>query len=392
MGQERTVRDLIVRSIALAAFVSISYWLLLPGGFASRLLGIDLFFLFFPVAISSAIFYLSSIVKLIYASKLAEVASGVLRKLAILLAIYLILAQWISGIWSSVFLWIFIIVFVMLFYHFMSLLAKLYGEPLLEILSKAISLFFSGISVSNALTPLLSNTPPPLKAFPEVAFWTFTVSAAASLISIFIYFPNPYLQFIGTKIGSKIAWIMALIFLALTYFFIYRPQIAEAVPISISLIEWGIICLSFLILYMVLKGQVDMYLAEQLRLGNWTKLVQEIDHRVDPEQVSLADLIREFIDHGVKDGIITRLISIMLLNGLSEGSIRSVVRRILEHQDIPYPRLRLAQWIRGIEEENKKRRMNLLKTLLEEIEREVKTKSPRFFEIKQVGVKMEGGM
>jgi hypothetical protein len=389
---KEAIKAIIVRSIALVAFLSISYWLLCPSGFIAQLLKVDISFLFLPILISSIVFYLSAVVNAIYASKVMGIANSALRGLAIALAMYLIAMQWAFGIWTSIIFWVFIIALTAIFDHVVNSLANLYNEPLLSILSTAISLFLVGLSFSKIMASFLSYPPSPLKAFPDVVFWTFTIVAAISLLSIFKYFSNPYLRVLGTKVGSNVVGMTALMFLVLMYFFALRPQIiGYPIPIPISLIEWGIICLSIWLFYRSLKGQVNSYLTEPLEMGDWAKLVQEIEHRIDPEQVSLADLIREFIDCGVKDGVITRLVAIMLLNGLSEESIRKIVRKILEYQDLPYPRIRLTQWVKGIDEENKRRRKNLLKMLLDEIEQEMRSAElHRLFKAGQVEVKMEG--
>jgi len=376
---EGAIRAITSRSIGLVALLSISYWLFCPSGLIAQTLSVDVSFLMLPIAISSAMFYVSAIIKAIFTSKTMGVASDALKRLAIVLAMYLIAMQWAFDVLASILFWTFVIVLTTIFNRVMASLADLYKEPLLNMSSTALSLFITGLSLSNVLAALLPYIPSLFKALSEATFWAFTIAAVASSLSIFRYSPNPYLRTLSIKIGSNIARMTLLIFSVLMYFLTLRPHIVRLpTPIPVDLIEWGVICFSLWLFYRSLKGQVNKYLAEPLEIGDWAKLVQEIEHVIDTEQVIFADLVKEFIDHGVKDGIIARLVSIMLLNGLNEESIRGVVKKVLEYQDIPYPRIRLAQWIKGIDEENKRRRRDLLKAILAEVGQEIKsTKSPQ---------------
>jgi hypothetical protein len=256
-------------------------------------------------------------------------------------------------------------------------LADLYHEPLLEISSTSLFLFLTGFLLNNILSILILYLPPPIYKFPpEIFFWSFTVAAVISLFSILRNFPNPYLHFIGVKVGSNIAGITLLSILTLTYFSVLRPYITKYFPYIanvISLIEWGVVCLSFWVFYRNLRNQVNKFLMEPLHIGNWTTLRQEIEHHVDLEQINVSKIVEEFINCGVKDGIITHIVSVMLSNGVSEEKIRGIVRRLIEYQDIPYPKIRLSPWIKRVDEENKMRRKDVLQKMLLEIELEIKT-------------------
>jgi len=390
MKLDRTIKAIIMRTAILAAFLSISYWILCPGGLLEQLFSIDLSFLFLPIAVFSAMHYLSKVNDLILASEISKVLGITINRLGIITALYLLAKNWASDIWSATLFWMFVIALIAVSGHTIISLAKIFNETLLVIFLKAISFFLVGMAFSTLLNSLSYS---PLKALSEVVLWTFIVAAIISLLPLFSFSSNLYLRFIATKLGSKVLWVAFLMFLVLEYFLLLRPEIVRySDPGQVTLAEWGIVCFSFWLFYRNLKSQVNNHLAKEMEMEDWTKLVQTIQHEIDPEHAYLADEVREFIDRGVKDGIIARLVSVMVLNGMGDGNIRRVVSRLLEYSDIPYPRIRLDRWIRKIDEENRRRRRELLKTLLDEIGQEIRSGgSSRFFKAEKLEVKM-GGM
>jgi len=371
---KKVIKDIVSHSIKFAAFLLTSYWLLYPDGLISQFLNVNLSFLLLPLIILSTALYVSAVINAIFISRITEIIGKALEGLSIALAIYLLTPRLASDLLSSLNYWLLILALTAIFNYVTNSLADLYHEPLLNVFSTSLSLFLAGFSLSNILAVFAQYLPPPLENFPpEIVFWGFTAAAAVSTVSIFRNFSNPYLHFLGVKIDSNIAGITLLLILTLTYFSALRPYVMSYLtPIPVSLIEWGVICLSFWLFYRNLRSQVNKRLTEPLRVGDWTKLRQEVEYHVDSEQVNVADLVGEFVDYGIKDGIITYLVSVMLSNGVSEDNVRGIVRRLIEYEDIPYPKICLKPWINGIDEENKRRRRDLLQEILSEIEREIK--------------------
>jgi hypothetical protein len=383
-GKE-VIKVIISHSIKFVAFLLISYWFLYPNGLIVQFLNVDLSFLILPLVILSTALYASAIINAIFTLKIAKIIGNALKGLAIALAIYLLIpclgrflmSRALLDILSSLNYWLLLFMLTVIFNNIARSLADLYHEPLLEISSTSLFLFLTGFLLNNILSILILYLPPPIDKFPpEIFFWSFIVAAVISLFSILRNFPNPYLHFIGVKVGSNIAGITLLSILTLTYFSVLRPYITKYFPYIanvISLIEWGVVCLSFWVFYRNLRNQVNKFLMEPLHIGNWTTLRQEIEHHVDLEQINVSKIVEEFINCGVKDGIITHIVSVMLSNGVSEEKIRGIVRRLIEYQDIPYPKIRLSPWIKRVDEENKMRRKDVLQKMLLEIELEIKT-------------------
>lgn len=374
-AHKKIIKDIILHTVKLTIVLLSFQWALQPQGPVAQFLGKDLSYLLPPIFVLSIILYISSIIRTIFAMKIAEIVGYALNGLALALALYLIILTPLAPkLLYLMNFWLFICMLIVIFNYVAKSLADLYHEPVLGILSNSIALFLTGITLSNILTILMSplSLPPKVSEFiPIIIFWTFTATSILLTATLLKYFPNPYLHYFGEKISSNITGITFLLILVPTYFFILKPYILSYyyrfIPMPIDIFEWGMICFLFWLFYNNIKGQVSKRFSEQLNLGDWTRLEQEIEHRIDLEQRNIANLVEEFVEYGMKDGIITYLTSIMLLNGVKETYIRGIIKKVLDFQETPYPKICLRSWIARIDEENRRRRMKLIEEVLEDM-------------------------
>lgn len=366
---KKVINEIILNTVKLIAALLILYWSLQPEGLITQFLGKDLSFLLPSIIVLSIILYISSLIETIFIMRIAEIFCNALNGLAVALALHLFnLTPLAPDLLYSMDYWLFACILIAIFNYVAKSLAELYHEPLVSIFSTSLSLFLFGFSFSNILAVLIV----PLSLPPETSiflFWSFTAAAIIFWLTAFRNFSNPYLRYLGEKIDSHIASIIFLLILIQIYFTILRPYIISHSHLFVpaSLIEWGVICLSFWLFYRNLKKQVKEHLTEPLNLGCWTMLKQEISHQIDPEQRSTANLVEEFIEYGTKDGIITQLAAIMLLNGVKEEYVRHIVKKILDFHEVPYPKICLKPWLKGIDEENKRRRKELMEEIVHNI-------------------------
>lgn len=347
--------------------------LLSRGGFISNLLGVDLSFLIEVLTVPVILFFASSLLGALMASRLIKIVSNALGGLSLALAVYLFIdLAPITPIRQllPVNQWLLMIMLAIIFGYVAVSFSDLYHEPLIGDASTSILIFLVGFALTNIVSLARFRMPFGLsEVLPKVVFWGFTATALVSLLSLLRNLSNPYLHYLGRKVKSNISSILLLLLFALAYFSAIRPYILGNfnLPIPIQLIEWSILCLSFLLFYRGLNGYVKGYLTENLHLGNWTRLAQRIEHFIDPEHLNLAGVIRDFIEHGRKDGIIAYIASIMLTNGVSIEAIREVIADIVEFRDMPYPKICLRPWIKGIDEENRRRRIKLLEEVTNKV-------------------------
>lgn len=372
---KKVIKDIVLHTIRLIVTLLILNLLLQPSGPVAQFLGIDLSYLLPSVIVLSIILYISSIIQTIFIMRIAEIVGYALNGLALALALYLFnLTPLAPELLYLINFWLFIFLLVVIFNYVVKSLADLYKEPFIGILSNSVSLFLTGISLSNISTIFMSqiSLSPGISEFiPKIIFWAFTATSIFIPATSLRHSSNPYLHYFGEKVSSNITGIAFLLILILTYLFILRPYVLSLyyrfTPIPIDLFEWGVICLSFWLFYNNLKGRMSKRLTKQLYFGDWTKLKQEIEYKIDPEQLNIASIIEEFIEYGIKDGIITYIASIMLSNGVREKYVRPIIKKILDFQEISYPKICLRPWIKWIDEENRQRRMELVEEVLNDM-------------------------
>lgn len=396
--REKIIKNIILQVIKLAISFSVLSWIIMPGGlaeqFLSQFLGIDLELspLFPSIIILLLIFCFSSLIRKIFVMEIAKILGHALNALALALAFYIFnLTPIAPEILSLINLWLFVFFLTVIFSYMAKSLSDIYHEPLIGVFSISILLSFTGISFSH-ISKILISPYLLLYNIPEIIFWSFIIAAVINFhVALFRYFPNPYIRNLGIKVSSNIVIIIFLLILIQTYFSILRPNIISNVhlPVPINLIEWGALCIIFWFFYEDLKIQVSKHLTEPLNLGDWTTLKQEIQYNTDMEQLNIANLIKEFIECGIRDGLITNLTLFMFLNGFEENYIRNMIKKILDFQEVPYPKICLNIWLKGIDNENKDRRRELVKELLDDIKDYHKNREKRYKTIAKISSKRE---
>jgi hypothetical protein len=319
--------------------------------------------------------------------RVAEIIGNAIDGLGLALTIYLFnLSPMASEFLNLANPWLLICMLTAISHYVVKSLAELYHESLIITFSTSISIFVLGLALSNISQLIPINLPLEISvSFSKIIFWSFTATAALiSLLIIFKSFSNLYLNYLERKIESNIGTVLFLLMLALIYFMYLRQYILEKINllIPIHLAEWGVICLAFWLFYKSLIRGVNANLTETLNLGDWEKLRQELKYHADSEQLNVSRLIEDFINEGEKDGILTYIISVLLTNGVKEENIRRIVRKLLDFQDIPYPKICFRSWLNEIEKENIKRRKDLLNEILGDIRRELFLKGRLIWEVK----------
>lgn len=378
--RRNVIRDIILQTVKLIVILLIFTQALQPNGIIARLLGIstDLSPLLPTVIVFSLILYVSSIIQKLFLLKIKEVLNMVFNGLAIATATYLFnQTPWTPEIFRAINFWVYIFMLSLIFYGAAKSLSSLYNEPLIHILSASVFFIVIGVSSSMILTTIISHFAlhaPFGKIIANAISLSCTVAAIIFPLSLLKYSRNPYLHYLGGMIESRINRIFLLLLLLQLYFEVLRPQIVSSARLSmpLELIEWGALCFSIGIFYLNLRSQVSKRIIEPLNLGKWTILRQEIEYRTDPEQLNLAALIEEFIELGIREGLIAYLALLMFQNNLPLKFIKNIIRKVLDFKEVPYPRIFPESWHSAIDEENKRRRRKLLEEVLDEIEQYLK--------------------
>jgi len=369
------VNKIASRTVLIIVLALSSYWFLHPQGLIFQVFNKDLSFLLSPILVASIIFYLSSLISVIFTGRIINIITSSLKGFSTAFMFFLLISNPpTSEALRPIGFWLLICALIVIFHHVVSSVAQLYHEPLPKVFATSLSLFAGGLALSQ-VTPLIPISLPWNlgSSLDKIVLLGFALASIASLFGVFKDFSNPYLRYLGEKLGSNLFSVLELAIFVLLYFFNIRSYLIDMYPVYIPLplIEWGVVCMISWSLYRKLKHETKVSLSEPLKLGDWTRLQQKVGYHMDQELIDVSKLTEEFVEDGAKEGILVYITTVLLMNNVEQEAIEKVVSKLVDYQDTPYPRIALSWGLKGVEEENKERRTQLLQAVLEGAQSEI---------------------
>jgi hypothetical protein len=258
--------------------------------------------------------------------------------------------------------WMLISTVIIVGAYISSAVSESYHLRPVKILSISIMLLALGLVSTQIVSFFAQNAlvqfPP---SFEIVVLSSFVAASALCLIGLFSGSHNPYASYIGKKFSKTsflVPFFMLVLFL-LIYVYDVRPFIAGSYSDYLVPIEWGTIVVICYALYRNARSYVAESLAEDLSLGNWTRLVQKIVSKKSKVD-EVSKIVEEFVDEGNKTGILVYLTSAMIENQASTEETEVAISKIVRYQDVPQPKLALLSRLVNRKEENKIRRKEVL--------------------------------
>ncbi len=197
------------------------------------------------------------------------------------------------------------------------------------------------------------------------------ITAVLSLTGVFKNHPNPYLEYLGSRIGGQIEKVTLLNFLIIYYLFFIRSYFLESTgfnPQYVVIGEWAAICLGFYAGYRSMKRYAEESLVSLDVPGKWHKHMQQVKTHTDSQLDRLSDLVENFIVHGEKKELIIHLTLLLRNSSLEAHRITSSLAPIIECVDVEPPKIGLPWQADHVAKLNKRRRRKIVNTVLGSIQ------------------------
>jgi hypothetical protein len=197
------------------------------------------------------------------------------------------------------------------------------------------------------------------------------LTAVLSLTGIFKNHPNPYLEYLGSRISGQIEKVTLLNFVIIYYLFFVRWYLLESSGVNPQYVvigEWAAICLGFYVGYRGMKRYAEESLVRQDVTGTWRKHTQQVSVHTDSKLGRLTDLIEGFIDHGTKKELIVHLTLLLRNSALEAHSITRTLTPLIEYIDLKPPKIGLPWQADHVAKLNKRRRRKIVNTVLGSIQ------------------------
>ena len=196
------------------------------------------------------------------------------------------------------------------------------------------------------------------------------ITTVLSLTGVFKNHPNPYLDYLGSRIGGQMEKV-ALLNLVIIYFFFVRGFLVELSglnPQYIVIGEWIAICMGFYISYRSMKRYAEESLVRQDITGWWRRHLQQVNMHTDSQLDHLSDLVERFIVHGEKNEFIIHLTLLLRNSGLEVYAIKNALTPLLEYCDMEPPKIGLLWQADNMAKLNNQRRRKIVNTVLGSIQ------------------------
>jgi len=392
---EKRVREIVLPSVMYVAFLTVTVWFLvlqetiIPLELLSYDFTLSLSFLGVPLIAFLSLKYSSFVAEKLLVGRATGRLSEGLNTVAYAAFLYY------AADWSLAPGWVKPLTGFLLFATMLSALHDVLGiyvrdvnyifEPILT----SIYILFVGflgsqtwLSVSPFFEELVLDSPfsgillPIIRAglaepVNNVIIVSTAITAVLSLTGVFKNHPNPYLEYLGSRIGGQIEKVTLLNFTLIYYLFFVRWYLLESSGVNPQYVvmgEWAAICLFFYVSYRSMKRYAEESLVRQDVTGTWRKHMQQVDMHTDSQLDHLSDLIEGFIDQGAKKELIIHLTLLLRNSSLEAHVITRTLTPLIEHIDMEPPRIGFPWQADHVADLNKQRRRKIVNTVLGSIQ------------------------
>lgn len=205
----------------------------------------------------------------------------------------------------------------------------------------------------------------------DVIIVSTAITAVLSLTGVFRNHPNPYLEYMGSRIGGQLEKVTLFNFVLIYYFFFVRRYVLELSglnPQYVVIGEWAAVCLGFYLSYRSIKRYAEESLVRQDITGTWRRHLQQVNMHTDPQLSHLSDLVERFVVHGEKNGLIVNLTLLLRNSGLEAYTITNTLTPLVEYVDMLPPKIGLPWQADNVAKLNNQRRRKIVNTVLGSIQ------------------------
>lgn len=197
------------------------------------------------------------------------------------------------------------------------------------------------------------------------------IVAGFSLTGILRHHPNPYLDYVGRRLSSRLDGKFMLAFSLLVYVFFLREFALVhwgIEPQLVILAEWCVICIASYITYRKTRKFVSESMTATQKAGYWTRHIQEIEHRSDFKLDNLAGLVKVFMGSGDRDDLIVYMVDVFRRFNVPVSRIGGSVSELINHREIEMGLTTFSWQRRFLERMNLERRREALGAVMDKLQ------------------------
>ncbi|MGD2141876.1 MAG: hypothetical protein PVH79_00165 [Candidatus Bathyarchaeota archaeon] len=339
-----------------------------------QMAAINLDILLIPLLASVSIFYIASLIGVIFEGVLAEVLSGTLYSagFASFFALFLMLQP--GAIYAQAGYLLAAAFGILLIYNLVSTVARLRKSHAFKAATVSATIFLEGQIILRLLSLLIgmsgASMPPGMaEGLTSFVSLGITIAGIFTFLAVFKSSRNSYLEALGSIAGNYMFSVSLSLIGALYYgFFLgglsaYAPGIENLSPY----IEWTGICVVAAIIFTVMRKGMQGSIMVRNRLGEWKKHRQEITTYKGDRFVGFTEVIDDFIEKGDRDRLLVKLAVFLHENQASDDEISSLLTEIINYQDEKAPPLAPTGRSEAIFEMNRTKRLDLLQNTIRKI-------------------------
>jgi hypothetical protein len=372
-------RSMFLRRTALyGLFAGILGWLIYFNDYTLRDLGnflpmspqmasMSLEVILIPLLASITIFYVASIVGIVFEGVLAEVLAGTLYAagFASFFALLLILQpgeniNQAGYLLSAAF-------GVVLANNIVSTLARLRKSQALKAVAVSATIFLEGQIALRLISILIgasgASMPPGLaEAIAEFLSLGITIAAVFTLFAAFKASGNAYLAALG-GIASNYLFSVSLSVIGALYYGFFLGGLSAFAPSIKNLspyVEWTGICIFAAIIFTVMRRGMQGSIMVRNRLGEWRKHLQQVTTYKGDRFVGFTEVVDDFIEGGNRERLLVKLALFLHENQAGDDEISGLLAELINYEDEESPDLARTGRSEAIENQNKLKRLDLL--------------------------------
>jgi hypothetical protein len=366
------------RTVLYGLFAGILGWLIYFNDYTLRDLGnflpmspqmasMSLEVILIPLLASITIFYVASIVGIVFEGVLAEVLAGTLYAagFASFFALLLILQpgeniHQAGYLLSAAF-------GVVLANNIVSTLARLRKSQALKAVAVSATIYLEGQIALRLISILIgasgASMPPGLaEAIAEFLNLGITIAAIFTLFAAFKASGNAYLAALG-GIASNYLFSVSLSVIGALYYGFFLGGLSAFAPSIRNLspyVEWTGICIFAAIIFTVMRRGMQGSIMVRNRLGEWRKHLQQVTTYKGDRFVGFTEVVDDFVEGGKRERLLVKLALFLHENQAGDDEISGLLAELINYEDEENPDLARTGRSEAIENQNKLKRLDLL--------------------------------
>ncbi len=320
-----------------------------------------------PLLASITVFYVASIVGIVFEGVLAEVLAGTLYAagFASFFALLLILqpgenVNQAGYLLSAAF-------GVVLANNIVSTLARLRKSQALKAVAVSATIFLEGQIALRLISILIgasgaSMVPGLAEAIAEFLNLGITIAAVFTLFAVFKASGNAYLAALG-GIASNYLFSVSLSVIGALYYGFFLGGLSAFAPSIRNLspyVEWTGICIFAAIIFTVMRRGMQGSIMVRNRLGEWRKHLQQVTTYKGDRFVGFTEVVDDFVEGGNREKLLVKLALFLHENQAGDDEISGLLAELINYEDEESPDLARTGRSEAVENQNKLKRLDLL--------------------------------